>query len=228
MSNAQLGTHDNGYTSTLNYLQNEGLIEKVILLRGYKELAYEIKGLQLPHIDIEGLFMKKKLYTHPSKKTNNAQSAPATPPQTSNDLDKARSKAPTPAKHNNAQTSTPSFNKKARPVPVDQVRHPTNCAVTLSDVYDSLWRDVRMLHRLVLAGEWTDSTRSETASMQLPLPIGVQAGPELSLLPWLFAEPCATHRAARQRTQVAMPVRKQRPVDFLLLPRARSSLTPLL
>lgn len=117
---ARSGAHDNGYTSTLNYLQNEGLIEKVILLRGYKELAYEIKGLQLPHIDIEGLFMKKKLYTHPSKKTNSAQSAPATPPESSNDFDKARSKASTPAKHNNAQTT--SFNKKARPVAVDQVR----------------------------------------------------------------------------------------------------------
>ena len=90
--------------------------------------------------------MKKKLHTHPSKKTNNAQSAPATPPQTLNDLDKARSKAPTPAKHNNAQTSTSSFTKKARPVPVDQVCHPTNYVVTISDVYNSLWRDVRMLY----------------------------------------------------------------------------------
>lgn len=88
-------------------------------MRGYKELAYEIKGLQLPHIDVEGLFMKKKIYTHASKKTNNAQSGPGTPPQTSNDIDKARSKASTPAKHNNAQTT--SFNKKARLVAVDQV-----------------------------------------------------------------------------------------------------------
>ena len=119
-ANVLSGAHDNGYTSTLNYLQNEGLIEKVILLRGYKELAYEIKGLQLPHIDIEGLFMKKKLYTSPSKKTNNAQSAPGTPPQTSNDLDKARSKSSTPAKYNN--TPTPSLNKKAKLVTVDQVR----------------------------------------------------------------------------------------------------------
>lgn len=113
------GAHDNGYTSTLNYLQNEGLVEKVIILRGYKELAYEIKGLQLPHIDIEGLFMKRKLYTHSSKKTNNTQSTPATPPQPSNDIDKTRNKASTPARQNNAQPA--SFNKKARLVPVVQV-----------------------------------------------------------------------------------------------------------
>ncbi|KZT74652.1 hypothetical protein DAEQUDRAFT_659485 [Daedalea quercina L-15889] len=127
------GAHDNGYTSTLNYLQNEGLVEKIILLRGYKELAYEIKGLQLPHIEIEGLFMKKKLYTHSSKKANNAQSAPGTPPQITHDVDKLRSKAATPTKHN--IQSTPS--KKIRLVSVDQVCSNRVSHATLSNAFFS-------------------------------------------------------------------------------------------
>ncbi|KAH9937662.1 uncharacterized protein B0H18DRAFT_1081778 [Fomitopsis serialis] len=108
------GAHDNGYTSTLNYLANEGLLDKVILLRGYKELAYEIKGLQLPHIEIDGLFMKKKLYTHPSKKTNNAPSIPGTPSQTFHDVEKTRSKSSTPAK--------PTPPKKVKHLPVEQAQ----------------------------------------------------------------------------------------------------------
>ncbi|TFY69774.1 hypothetical protein EVJ58_g230 [Rhodofomes roseus] len=116
------GAHDNGYTSTLNYLANEGLLEKVILLRGYKELAYEIKGLQLPHIEIDGLFMKKKLYTHPAKKTNNAQSIPGTSPQPSHDVEKTRSKSSTPAKHVHAQ-ATPPKRVRQHELPVDQPLH---------------------------------------------------------------------------------------------------------
>jgi hypothetical protein len=55
------GGHDNGYTSTLNYLQNEGLLDKVTLLRGYEVLAKELRNLNLPHLEIEGVFMAKKL-----------------------------------------------------------------------------------------------------------------------------------------------------------------------
>lgn len=62
------GAHDNGYTSTLNYLQNEGLHSKLTILRGYEDLAHELKGLNLPHLNIEGLFMTKKLPTHAYKK----------------------------------------------------------------------------------------------------------------------------------------------------------------
>ncbi|KAI0092084.1 hypothetical protein BDY19DRAFT_875855, partial [Irpex rosettiformis] len=62
------GGHDNGYTSTLNQLQNEGLHTKITILRGYKDLAYELKSLNLPHVEIEGVFMTKKLQ-NPAKKT---------------------------------------------------------------------------------------------------------------------------------------------------------------
>lgn len=61
------GGHDNGYTSTLSTLENEGLLEKVVLLRGYKTLAAELQHFDLPHLDIGGVFMTKKLpscYTH--------------------------------------------------------------------------------------------------------------------------------------------------------------------
>ncbi|KAH7931005.1 hypothetical protein BV22DRAFT_1077661 [Leucogyrophana mollusca] len=68
------GTHDNGYTSTLNYLENEGLLEKVVLLRGYKNLAVELRNLDLPELEIEGVFMSKKLPTNIFKK------APISPP----------------------------------------------------------------------------------------------------------------------------------------------------
>ncbi|KDQ63727.1 hypothetical protein JAAARDRAFT_75984 [Jaapia argillacea MUCL 33604] len=57
------GAHDNGYTTTLNHLENEGLLQKIILLRGYKELASELKTLNLPDIEIEGVFMTKKIFT---------------------------------------------------------------------------------------------------------------------------------------------------------------------
>jgi hypothetical protein len=55
------GAHDNGYTSTLNHLQSEGLLGKVVLLRGYKDIAVELKSFVLPHLEIPGLFMTTKL-----------------------------------------------------------------------------------------------------------------------------------------------------------------------
>jgi hypothetical protein len=67
----QTGGHDNGYTSTLNYLENEGLLGKIILLNGYKNLAMDVRNLNLPQLKIEGLFMDDKLsastYTSPAK-----------------------------------------------------------------------------------------------------------------------------------------------------------------
>ena len=62
------GGHDNGYTSTLNQLQNECLHNKITILRGYKDLAYELKSLNFPHIELEGVFMTKKLQ-NPTKKS---------------------------------------------------------------------------------------------------------------------------------------------------------------
>ncbi|KAK0233206.1 hypothetical protein IW262DRAFT_1329215 [Armillaria fumosa] len=58
------GSHDNGYTSTLASLQNEGLLDKIVLLRGYKELAVELQHLQLPVVEVGGVFRSTKLPGH--------------------------------------------------------------------------------------------------------------------------------------------------------------------
>ncbi|KAI9063042.1 hypothetical protein FKP32DRAFT_1686352 [Trametes sanguinea] len=71
------GAHDNGYTSTLNLLQNEGLLDKVVLLKGYKDLAHEINSLNLPELEIDGIFITKKLYTNGTKKAAAAAAAAA-------------------------------------------------------------------------------------------------------------------------------------------------------
>jgi hypothetical protein len=75
--------HDNGYTTILNELENEGmvsitffsfadtdfvrtgLLDKIFLLRGYADLAREIKNFNLPVADIEGIFMTKKIGAPP-------------------------------------------------------------------------------------------------------------------------------------------------------------------
>ncbi|KAK0198428.1 hypothetical protein F5146DRAFT_90024 [Armillaria mellea] len=58
------GSHDNGYTSTLASLQNEGFLDKIVLLRGYKELAIELQHLQLPVVEVGGVFRSTKLLGH--------------------------------------------------------------------------------------------------------------------------------------------------------------------
>ncbi|KAJ6575150.1 hypothetical protein B0H19DRAFT_1127403 [Mycena capillaripes] len=58
------GGHDNGYTSALTSLENEGFLHKVILLRGYKDVAIELKNLRLPELTIDGVFMTQKLPTN--------------------------------------------------------------------------------------------------------------------------------------------------------------------
>ncbi|KIJ38463.1 hypothetical protein M422DRAFT_781394 [Sphaerobolus stellatus SS14] len=62
------GGHDNGYATTLNALNNEGYLDKVILLRGYHEVAFELRALQLPYAEFEGVFMTRKLPYNPSRK----------------------------------------------------------------------------------------------------------------------------------------------------------------
>ncbi len=54
----------NGYTSTLTSLQNEGFLDKIVLLRGYKELAIELQHLQLPVVEVGGVFRSTKLPGH--------------------------------------------------------------------------------------------------------------------------------------------------------------------
>lgn len=69
-ANLLLGGHDNGYSSTLASLETEGLLDKVILLSGYKELALELQHLRLPAVHIDGLFRPTKVPSHLTKFKN--------------------------------------------------------------------------------------------------------------------------------------------------------------
>ncbi|KAF8527667.1 hypothetical protein JB92DRAFT_878273 [Gautieria morchelliformis] len=55
------GGHDNGYLHTLTELQSERLLDKIVLLKGYKRVAAELQTLLLPTLEIESLFMPEKL-----------------------------------------------------------------------------------------------------------------------------------------------------------------------
>lgn len=130
------GAHDNGYTSTLNLLQNEGLLDKVILLKGYKDLAHEINSLNLPQLNIDGVFIQKKLQTNGKQKATaavpNANAAgsaaskspkpPKQPMPLPHDNDKARYSKPATPVPTVAKTATPV--RKPRPLDPDQVRQP--------------------------------------------------------------------------------------------------------
>ena len=56
-----LGGHDNGYATDLSALQTERLLDKVVLLKGYTQLAREIEFLGIPSKTVEGLFFETKL-----------------------------------------------------------------------------------------------------------------------------------------------------------------------
>lgn len=82
------GGHDNGYTTNLTALQNEGYLDKIVLLQGYTQLATEIKALGLPCLENNGLFLSTKL----SNKTLAASNAaPPAPP-----MNRARSSSKSP------------------------------------------------------------------------------------------------------------------------------------
>ncbi|GBE77914.1 hypothetical protein SCP_0107960 [Sparassis crispa] len=101
------GAHDNGYTSTLNYLQNEGLLDKIVLLRGYKDLAHELKSLGLPHLEIEGVFMTKKLPNNSFKKITGFSQLQMLPSVQLQDFEKFRSKAIIPTTTHRSPTKRP-------------------------------------------------------------------------------------------------------------------------
>ncbi|PIL31987.1 hypothetical protein GSI_06691 [Ganoderma sinense ZZ0214-1] len=135
------GAHDNGYTSTLNLLQNEGLLDKVVLLKGYKDLAHEINNLRLPQLEIDGVFIQRKLQTNGKQKAAaavaNASAAhavankspkpskqPMTPGSSASESEKIRlgpgGKPGTPVAQI-AKTATPV--KKPRPLDPEQPLH---------------------------------------------------------------------------------------------------------
>ncbi|KAG9099422.1 hypothetical protein FRC06_005292 [Ceratobasidium sp. 370] len=55
------GGHDSGYGSTLSHYQNLGFEEKIVMLKGYAEIAYDLRNLSFRTIPSDGLFMQEKL-----------------------------------------------------------------------------------------------------------------------------------------------------------------------
>ncbi|KAJ7507655.1 hypothetical protein B0H11DRAFT_133071 [Mycena galericulata] len=55
------GCHDNGYASSLHSQITAGFRDKLILLKGYEEMATAITELELPFLEIPNLFMTHKL-----------------------------------------------------------------------------------------------------------------------------------------------------------------------
>lgn len=108
------GAHDNGYISTLNYLQNEGHLQKIIILRSNKELASELKSLDLPTLAIDGLFLRKKLQSINKNNNSKLLTNKKTPTAIiqAQDFEKFRSKS-TLYTLNTTQSSSPT-NKDAR------------------------------------------------------------------------------------------------------------------
>lgn len=151
------GAHDNGYTSTLNLLQNEGLLDKVVLLKGYKDLAHEINNLNLPQLEVEGVFIQKKLHSNGKQKVAAAVVSAAATPVTKSpkppkqaqlqtqDTDKARYSKPGTPSSTVAKLPTPV--RKVRPLDPEQVRARLLCIVLLRvnmvrSLYHSLFTNV--------------------------------------------------------------------------------------
>lgn len=55
------GGHDSGYVGALSNCQNLGLEEKIVILKGYTEIAYDLRGLPFRVMDTDGLFMPEKM-----------------------------------------------------------------------------------------------------------------------------------------------------------------------
>ncbi|KAI0043196.1 hypothetical protein FA95DRAFT_1546637 [Auriscalpium vulgare] len=101
------GAHDNGYFSTLTFLENEGLLGKVVLLRGYKDVAFELKNIDIAHLEVAGLFMMNKLQTNPHRK-----SPTATPPAhvvQLQDFDKFKNRSRTTSKERPTKSRQPQL-----------------------------------------------------------------------------------------------------------------------
>ncbi|KAI0796542.1 hypothetical protein C8Q75DRAFT_802236 [Abortiporus biennis] len=57
------GCHDNGYLNTLRSLITSGHADKLVLLRGYREMAAGFQALQVPSLEIQEMFEPEKLGT---------------------------------------------------------------------------------------------------------------------------------------------------------------------
>ncbi|CAE6393252.1 unnamed protein product [Rhizoctonia solani] len=55
------GGHDSGYAGALSHYQNLGLEDKIVILKGYDEIAYDLRKLPFRIMDTDGLFMSQKV-----------------------------------------------------------------------------------------------------------------------------------------------------------------------
>lgn len=118
------GGHDNGYASTLNSLNNEGLLDKIILLRGYEDVAFELKALQLPFVELETVFMTQKINYATKKSSGSMQVEP--------EKRNPRSIA------NSFQLSSPKLNPKSRRYSNSVSSLPTYCGLNVSQTLNAV------------------------------------------------------------------------------------------
>ena len=74
------GLHDNGYTTTISQLQTEGLLDKLIFLRGYSQIAYQLRDYGIPECTIPGVFMTQKIPVKQSMRRFAPAFIPSNPP----------------------------------------------------------------------------------------------------------------------------------------------------
>ncbi|KAL1708534.1 hypothetical protein EV121DRAFT_254242 [Schizophyllum commune] len=70
------GCHDNGYANTLRTLITEGFRDKLVLLRGYSDMASEINKLNLHDYTIPDLFRTSKIVNSPRFASRQATNTP--------------------------------------------------------------------------------------------------------------------------------------------------------
>lgn len=110
------GGHDNGYLPTLTALQNEHLLRKIILLKGYNDTAKELNALNLPVLSLENIFRPIKLPQSPALATikpimlgeNNALQVTTVPLYAPPGLTRQSINSPRSEITNSASTKSPS------------------------------------------------------------------------------------------------------------------------
>ncbi|CAE6397729.1 unnamed protein product [Rhizoctonia solani] len=55
------GGHDSGYAVALSHYQSLGLEDKIVIIKGYDEIAHDLRKLPFRIMDTEGLFMVEKV-----------------------------------------------------------------------------------------------------------------------------------------------------------------------
>lgn len=107
------GSHDNGYMGSLVAAQTNGYIDKIVVLRSYTALAREIQNLNLPSLDIPGLFRPNKMPPMLS----------STPPSRYSPVQTPSYLSDAPSHYSDTQRTPPSPKKSTRsmrPLSTDQ------------------------------------------------------------------------------------------------------------